>query len=68
MHVRDVDPDGRAADVLRPGDVIQEVNRQSVDSVDALRNAVRQTADKTVLLLINRQGSDIFVTVKPNNG
>jgi len=66
--VRDVDPDGRAADVLRPGDVIQEVNRRPVESVDALRNAVRQTADKTVLLLINREGNDIFVTVKPNNG
>jgi len=66
--VRDVDPDGRAADVLRPGDVIQEVNRHSVDSVDALRGALKQTADKTVLLLINRQGNDIFVTVKPNNG
>src|SRR6185436_1077894 len=38
--VRDVDPDGRAADVLRPGDVIQEVNRHSVDSVDVLRNAL----------------------------
>jgi Do/DeqQ family serine protease len=66
--VRDVDPDGRAADVLRPGDVIQEVNRHSVDSVDALRSAIRQTADKTVLLLIHRQGSDLFVTIKPNNG
>jgi len=66
--VRDVDPDGRAADVLRPGDVIQEVNRHSVDSVDVLRNALHQTGDKTVLLLINRQGSDIFVPVKPSNG
>ena len=63
--VRDVDPDGRAADVLRPGDVIQEVNRHAVDSVDVLRNALHQTADKTVLLLINRQGNDVFVTVKP---
>jgi len=66
--VRDVDPDGRSADVLRPGDVIQEVNRHSVDSVDALRGAIRQSGDKTVLLLINRQGSDLFVTLKPNNG
>src|SRR3954463_280712 len=63
--VRDVDPDGRAADVLRAGDVIQEANRHAVDSVDALRSALRQTGDKTVLLLINRQGSDVFVTVKP---
>ena len=66
--VRDVDPDGRAADVLRPGDVIQEVDRRPVESVDALRSALRQSGDKTVLLLINRQGSDIFVPVKPANG
>jgi serine protease Do len=66
--VRDVDPDGRAADVLRSGDVIQEVNRQAVDSVDDLRAALRDTGDKTVLLLINRQGNDVFVAVKPNNG
>ncbi len=64
--VRDVDPDGRAADVLRPGDVIQEVNRHSVESVDALRGALRQTGDKTVLLLISREGNDLFVTVKAN--
>ena len=66
--VRDVDPDGRAADVLRPGDVIQEVNRRPVDSVDALRSALRETGGKAVLLLVNRRGSDIFVPVKPNNG
>jgi Do/DeqQ family serine protease len=67
--VRDVDPDGRSADVLRSGDVIKEVNRRPVDSVDALRSALNQTADKTVLLLINRQGNDIFVAVKPaSNG
>jgi serine protease Do len=63
--VRDVDPDGRAADVLRAGDVIQEVNRRPVESVDALRSALQQTADKTVLLLINRQGNDMFVPIKP---
>lgn len=69
LVVRDVDPDGRAADAgIRPGDIIQEVNRRPVDSVEALRNAVRQPGDKPVLLLINREGTDLFVTVKPANG
>jgi S1-C subfamily serine protease len=69
LVVRDVDPDGRAADAgIRPGDVIQEVNRHAVGSVDELRTAVHQTGDKPALLLINRQGTDLFVTVKPANG
>ena len=70
LVVRDVDPDGRAADAgIRAGDVIQEVNRQQVTSVDELRAAVRHSVEKPALLLVNRQGADVFVTVKPaNNG
>jgi Do/DeqQ family serine protease len=69
LVVQDVDPAGRAMDAgIRSGDVIQEVNRQSVDSVDDLRGALRQSQDKPALLLINRQGNAIFVTVKPANG
>jgi Do/DeqQ family serine protease len=69
LVVRDVDPDGRAADAgIRAGDVIEEVNRQAVGSVEDLRSAVRRTADKPALLLINRQGTNVFVTVKPANG
>jgi Do/DeqQ family serine protease len=69
LIVQDVDPDGRAADAgIRPGDVIQEVNRQAVKSVDDLRTAVRRSADKPALLLINRNGTDVFVTVRPANG
>jgi serine protease Do len=66
LVVQDVDPDGRAADAgIRPGDVIQEVNRQAVKSIEDLRTAVRRSADKPALLLINRNGTDIFVTVRP---
>jgi len=67
--VEDVNPDGRAADAgIRSGDVIEQVNRQPVQSVDDLRAAIRRSGDKPVLLLINRQGSDVFVTVRPANG
>ena len=67
--MQDVDPDGRAADAgIRAGDVIQEVNRQPVKTVDELRAAVRKSTDKPTLLLISREGvGDVFVTVKPSH-
>ena len=69
LVVEDVDPDGRAAEAgIRAGDIIQEVNRQPVKSVEDLRAAVRKSSDKPALLLINRDGRDVFVTVKPANG
>jgi serine protease Do len=69
LVVRDVDPDGRAADAdIRSGDVIEQVNRQPVTSVDELREALRKTGDRPALLLIARQGNEAFVTVRPHNG
>jgi Do/DeqQ family serine protease len=69
LVVEDVDPDGRAADAgMQAGDIIQEVNRQPVRTVDELRAAVRKTTDRPALLLVNRQGRDIFITVRPANG
>jgi serine protease Do len=65
--VEDVNPDGRAADAgLQAGDLIQQVNRQPVGNVEDLRTAVHRSADKPVLLLISREGRNLFVTVRPN--
>jgi Do/DeqQ family serine protease len=67
--VQNVDPDGRAADAgIQAGDVIQEVNRQAVQSVDELRTALRKSPGRPVLLLVNREGKTLFVTVRPSNG
>jgi Do/DeqQ family serine protease len=67
--VEDVNPDGRAAMAgIQPGDLIEEVNRQPVKSVDDLRAALKKSTDRPTLLLINRQGNDLFVTVRPANG
>jgi Do/DeqQ family serine protease len=66
--VENVDPDGRAADLLQSGDVIEQVNHRPVQSADDLRAAVRTAGDKPMLMLINRQGNDLFVTVRPTNG
>lgn len=69
LFVNDVDPDGRAAAAgIQPGDIITEANRQAVSSVDELRSAVRKSGEKPTLLLINREGSDLFITVRPANG
>ncbi len=69
LLIEDVNPNGRAADAgIQAGDVIQEVNRQPVKSVNDLKAALKQSSGRPTLLLIQRQGSDIFVTVKPSNG
>jgi len=61
-----VNPDSRAADAgLQEGDVILEVNRQPVQSVEELRAAVRKTTDRPALLLVEREGHSLFFTVKP---
>ncbi len=64
-----MNPDGRAAAAgIQPGDIIEEVNRQPVKSVEDLRSALKKATEGPTLLLINREGSDIFVTVRPANG
>ena len=68
LLVEDVNPEGRAAAAgIQAGDVIQEVNRQPVKSVDELKAALKKTSDKLTLILISRQGSHLFLTVKPSN-
>lgn len=67
LLVQDVDADGRAADAgIQPGDLIIEVNRQPVQTVEELRSAVCRTTDRPTLLLVNRNGRDLFVTVRPS--
>src|SRR3954451_1209620 len=69
LLVEDVNPDGRAAAAgIQAGDIIQEVNRQAVTSVDDLKAALKKTSDKPTLVLISRQGNNLFLTVKPANG
>ena len=64
--MQDVDPDGRAADAgIQPGDVIQEVNRQPVRTVEQLKSAVQTKSDKPLLFLVSRGGQDLFLTIRP---
>jgi serine protease Do len=56
---------GKAADAgLQRGDVIEQVNHQPVTNVDDFSQAVSKSQqDAPVLLLVNREGSTIFLAV-----
>ena len=61
--VTQVDPGGAASDAgLRRGDVILEVNRQPVATVDAFRDAAHAAGNRA-LLLVYRNGVAIYVTL-----
>jgi Do/DeqQ family serine protease len=65
LLVQNVTPDSRAADAgIQPGDVIVEANRKPVRTVDELRSAVRSTPNRPVLLLVHRDGREIFLTIR----
>ncbi|HEX8127579.1 MAG TPA: DegQ family serine endoprotease [Pyrinomonadaceae bacterium] len=64
--VADVDPSGPAADAgIQRGDVIVQANRQAVRSSADLTAAVGRTGTRPALLLVNRRGNTIFLTVRP---
>jgi serine protease Do len=62
--VTDIESDSSAASVLVPGDVILEINRKAISSLEDYENIVsRIKPEKDVLLLVYRRGSTIFVTI-----
>ena len=64
--VTDVSPDSPAADAgLRRGDVIEEVNRQPVDSVPEYRGALHRAGNQSLVLLVSRNGNTTFIVVEP---
>lgn len=67
LWVRQVDPDGRAAAAgIQTDDIIQEVDRRPVQTVEDLRAAVKSATDRPLLVLVSREGRDLFVTVRPS--
>ncbi len=67
LVVTEVDQAGAAAEAgIARGDVIMEINRQPVKTVEAVQSALSSAGDKPVLLLIARGGQVIFLTVKAN--
>ncbi|CAN5878731.1 DegQ family serine endoprotease [soil metagenome] len=66
LVVTEVNPAGPAAEAgVRENDVIEEVNRQQVRSVGDLQAAIQRTETRPALLLINRGGASLFLTVRP---
>ncbi len=58
-----ISPSSEAADSgLQRGDVIQEVNRQAVRDTSEFERAVRNSRDRT-LLLVNRKGATMYLAV-----
>jgi len=56
--VTEVDPDSpAAASNIQPGDIIEEVNRQPVNSVEEFQKAVTAAKEKETLLLLVRRGN-----------
>jgi len=66
--VTDVDASGpAAAQGIQPGDVIEQVAQKDVTTpheVQTLAQAAREAHRNAVLLLVNRQGNEIYVAVK----
>jgi S1-C subfamily serine protease len=62
--VTGVEDGSRADDAgLRSGDVIQQVNRQSVKNVAEFESAMKQAGDKSAVLLVNRNKHTSFVVI-----
>ena len=56
--VTEVDPDSpAAASNIQPGDIIEEINRQPVRSVEEFEKAVTAAKEKETLLLLVRRGN-----------
>jgi len=67
LVVTEIDPNGPAAvEGIARGDVILEINRQPVSSVDEVQSALDRSGDRPILLLINRRGQTIYLTVRPD--
>jgi Do/DeqQ family serine protease len=66
LVVSQVDQSGPAADAgIESGDVIVLANQQPVSSAAELRAAVERTGSRPALLLVNRGGATIYMTVTP---
>ena len=68
LVVTRVDPNGSAADAgMRPGDLIEEVNRQPVKTVAEFSAALRQSGARPALVLVKRRDNVIYMTLKADS-
>jgi Do/DeqQ family serine protease len=66
LVVTNVEQGGPAAEAgISQGDVILEINRKQVASVDDVRTALDNAGARPVLLLLSRRGQTVYLTVRP---
>lgn len=66
LVISELDPSGAAAAAgLAEGDVILEVNRQAVRSASDFDAAMGRSSGRPALLLVNRRGNSIYLTLQP---
>lgn len=66
LLVTEVDPNGPAAEEgVTRGDVILEVNRVPVESLQDMQAALEKSGDRPILLALARRGQVTFLTVTP---
>ena len=65
--VTDVADESPAANAgIQPGDIIREVNRRTVENLDAYEDATAQIeGGEAVLLLLERRGNHLYVALRP---
>jgi serine protease Do len=62
--VTDVEDGSRADEAgLRPGDLIQQVNRQPVNTAAEFEQAMKQSGGKSAVLLVSRHGHTSYVVI-----
>jgi serine protease Do len=67
LVVGNVDSNGPAAEAgIQEGDVLVQVNQQAVRSINDLQSALQKSGTRPALVLVNRKGSTIFITVQPH--
>jgi S1-C subfamily serine protease len=65
--VTSVDPTSPVAQQVKPGDVIEQINRQPVANVDEFERVVAQLdSDRPVMVGLARNRQRSFVIIQPN--
>ena len=69
LVVQEVAPASAASDAgLQSGDVIVEVNHRPVTNLEQFQEAAGANPGRPALLLVNRQGTDLFIALAPKRG
>ncbi|HKN82444.1 MAG TPA: DegQ family serine endoprotease [Pyrinomonadaceae bacterium] len=68
LLVTNIDPSSNAADSgIRPGDLIQQVNRQQVRTVAEFNSAIQRSGARPALILVKRRNNIVYLTLRPTS-